>query len=357
MSGLKTDASGSQGDVRLHVNELPWGIQEGFDEGMGLKLDFNSVELNRYPDSEYKKLRKAIGDYVGVESTRVCLGNGSDELIGLIFMLLLKKGEGILVETPTFGEYERAAELLKLKVLRVKIEEIERSNRLKRIEERIRVEAENGRKLGMIVLCNPNNPTGELLTKESIKRFLETFQGYVLVDEAYIDFCKEESLIETLEEFPKLIILRTFSKGFGLAGIRLGYSVSSELIGKRLNEIRPPYNINGITEYVALEVLKKPKQFQRRIEKIIEERNRVIEELKSLGVSFINPFGNFILVKGQESWEPCFLEKLKERVIQKNIVLRYFEKEEMIDYFRFSLGKKEENDKLLEVLKGLCPLL
>lgn len=326
--------------IRMHVNELPWGISDGFgnsEDGTGLKLDFDKIELNRYPDRDYLKLRSAIGNYLNLSKVKVspeniCLGNGSDELIWLIFSLILDKGDKVLIHEPTFGEYERVAKLLKAET----------------------ISALSQARPKLAVICNPNNPTGELISKNDLVSFMDDFDGYVLLDEAYMDFCREEeSLISQINDYPKLIVLRTFSKGFGLAGIRLGYSISSMETASKLNDIRPPYNINGVTEYIALEALAKTEEFRSRIEKVVNERDRVADNLSKMDVEFIKPSGNFIFVTGKKTWGENYVERLKGNLKEKDIQIRFFDDKEMNGSFRFTIGKREENDKLLEVLKAI----
>lgn len=376
-------------NIRLHVNEFPWGINDGFEIGENAaanwktNLDFAKIELNRYPDSEYRELREAIGNYSGTSYRNVCLGNGSDELIWLIFSLILDKGDRIFVHEPAFGEYERMAKLVRAETIKVcpgnalKIDLENMLTEIKRSNDTGKADTENI----IAVICNPNNPTGELLSKDAIINFMNNFDGYVLLDEAYIDFCKEEeSFVSLVWEYPKLIVLRTFSKGFGLAGIRLGYSISSEEIAARLNDLRPPYNINIMTEYVALEALSRMEKFKERIKIVIDERSRIAKLLRGMEVNFIEPNGNFIYVTGatavseekavageisvageipatddikEKACDRNYVKRLKAKLEEKKILIRFFEDKEMANSFRFSIGKKEENDALLEVIQSL----
>lgn len=325
--------------TRLHLNELPWTPWSNPD----FSLTLEDLALNQYPDMNYSQLRENLAARLGVSPEEITLGNGSDELIFLLLAVFLNPGDTLVTHAPTFGEYERAAKLLSLELSYTPL----RKDLSTSSEDLLNLAQSLNAK--MIILCRPNNPTGELMPLEEVLKLLDTFPGLVLVDEAYVEFSEEDpqTLIQKLKDYPRLILLRTFSKAFGLAGLRLGYSLASSNISKRLNDERPPYNINLISEAIGIEALNQWSFFQKRMETIKNERKRVLSALDALGVRYLPTQANFILLRGRDA------ELEANRLQEMGIWVRRFKEPALKDALRFSLGTPEDNDRLLFALKGL----
>lgn len=331
--------------IRLNVNELPWSLWDGPDnEVLPLQLDLRQLSLNRYPDSDYTALRTAVADAYGLSASQTTLANGSDELIWLCFSVLLNAGDILVTHVPTFGEYERMAVLRGAKMIYGPLEN-DLSTSLPNL---LTVARRSGAKL--VVICRPNNPTGELIPLAEMLSFLEAYEGYVLVDEAYIEFADalDSSLIPYLSQYPNLIILRTFSKAYGLAGLRLGYGFASEAITSLLNAQRPPYNVNVVTDFIAQKVLGEKTYFEKRIAAIQAERLRMTDRLQALGLIFFPSAANFILLTNLKN-----PEAVAETLADKGFMVRTFSEPWLKNCIRFSLGTPEENDALMEVFAAL----
>lgn len=334
--------------IRLNVNEMPWALNQSPSKStFDFKLDLNSLELNRYPDPNYTDLRKQLGDTLGLNPSQISLANGSDELIWLTLSILLKAGDTVATHAPTFGEYERMADLRGVKTIYAPLE-ADYSTQLPNL---LMVARRYGAK--MVILCRPNNPTGELIPYEDLVDFLEVYEGYVLLDEAYIEFADSPCTLPLVDQFPNLVILRTFSKAYGMAGLRLGYSLSSEAIAKQLNEGRPPYNINLVTESIAKAVLEQPQFFKERIDLLKLEREKMTEALSQLKVTFMPSSSNFILLTNLSDRFGLNGLELADQLAQSGFVVRAFKEPWLADCLRFSLGTPEENLALLKVVAGL----
>lgn len=324
-------------NARLHLNELPWSPWD-----LGLDLNLRDIDINRYPDSDYSELKTAIANYYDLKKEQVVLGNGSDELILLLLAVFLKAGDDLVTHAPTFSEYQRAAKLLGMNLWQSSIKE----DLSTEVNDLLTLAKSKSAK--MIILCRPNNPTGEMIPLSDVKRLLSNFDGYVLLDEAYIEFSEEDprQLVDLLIDYPKAIILRTFSKAFGLAGLRMGYSLSSPELAKALDNERPPYNVNVLSQAITLEALKRPEIFKARMEAAKQERRRVLEALRVLKVDFYPTQTNFILLKNRTPLAD------QDALKQLGIQVRVFSEAPLLKAVRFSLGSPEENNRLLNYLAG-----
>lgn len=334
--------------IRLNINEMPWALNQSPAENtFDLNLDLNALQLNRYPDPTYRDLRRELAQFLGVLPSQISLANGSDELIWLSLSVLLKSGDTVATHAPTFGEYQRMATLRGVQTLYAPLETDYQTN----LTSLLMVARRYGAK--MVILCRPNNPTGELIPYEALVDFLEAYEGYVLLDEAYIEFAESPSTLPLVTQFPNLVILRTFSKAYGMAGLRLGYSISSEAIGTQLNDSRPPYNINVVTESIAKRVLEQPLFFKERIEALKTERNRVFKALSDLNISYLPSSSNFVLLRDLTSRFGMNGQVLGEILGEAGFSVRAFNEPWLQDCIRFSLGTPLENGALIQAVKGL----
>ena len=323
------------------------------DEFNGIKNDLifldaneNPFEngVNRYPDPQQLKPKQVLAAQKGVSVSKILLGNGSDEVLDLIFRAFCRpQVDNVITLPPTYGMYKVLAELNEIEDRQVLLKSTFQPN-----VEKILSEIDENTKI--IFLCSPNNPTGNSFSEAAVEELLKNFSGLVIIDEAYIDFSTEKSWLERLEEFPNLVITQTLSKAYGLAGIRLGICYASEEIIKVLNKIKPPYNVNELTQQKALERLANPKEVEKEINILLEERNRLNTELAKMEyVGKIFPSeANFLLVRVDNAG------KKYEQLKGAGVVVRNRSNQELCENtLRFTVGTPEENEQLLKILKQL----
>lgn len=321
-----------------------------FDGMANVFLDANENSLgsasnklyNRYPDPLQKKLRQKIAGLKNVDPSQIFLGNGSDEPIDLLIRACCEPGQhNIILMPPTYGMYEVAAAINNVQVLKVPLTssfEINIKNVLGSIDKQTRI----------IFVCSPNNPTGNLMNKKSIKEILIGFRGLVVVDEAYIDFSFVNSFLPELKNFPNLIVLQTFSKAWGLAALRLGMAIASEEIIDVLNKIKPPYNINNATAELVFDALDDRVFINESVPRIIKERSRLSSLLSALDEveKVFESDANFLLVKVKQA------DALYRFLLDLGIVVRNRSNElHCSGCLRITVGTAEENDQLISSIK------
>ncbi|GGK50017.1 histidinol-phosphate aminotransferase [Lutibacter litoralis] len=313
--------------VFLDANENP------FDNG-----------VNRYPDPQQITVKDTLSKLKGVSVPQILLGNGSDEVLDLIFRAFCEpKQDNIITLPPTYGMYKVLANINNIEEREVLLTE----NFEPSVEQILKV-ADTRSKI--LFLCSPNNPTGNSFSTNTVEELLTKFKGLVVIDEAYIDFSVEKSWLSKLDEFPNLIVAQTLSKAYGMAGIRLGICYASSEIIAILNKIKPPYNINELTQKKALKKLLNKNKVQHEIQKIIEQRTKLIEKLGS--ISFIEKIyptdANFVLIKVDNAI------KRYSQLIDKGIVIRNRTTQPLCENtLRLTVGTKSENKKLIEALKDI----
>jgi histidinol-phosphate aminotransferase len=300
--------------------------------------------VNRYPDPQQNDVKELLSKIKNIDKNNILLGNGSDEVLDLIFRAFCEpKEDNIITLPPTYGMYAVLANINNIENRKVLLTE----NFQPKIEQ-ILVKVNANSKI--LFLCSPNNPTGNSFSTEKVTELLKNFKGLVVIDEAYIDFSEQKSWLERLEEFPNLIITQTLSKAYGLAGIRLGVCYASKEIIAFLNKIKPPYNVNELTQQKAIKRLLKVDEVQQEIIKIKEERTALISNLKEINfIKKIYPTDcNFMLVKVDDA------TKRYNQLIKKGIVIRNRTTQPLCENcLRFTVGTKVENEKLLKALKEL----
>jgi len=323
------------------------GEFQGSEDSMVL-LDANESPynngLNRYPDPEHKLLKAKLSEIKNISEAHILLGNGSDELISLLFNAFCQPREdNVIVLTPTFGMYEVQANITDIAIQKITLTKDFQPN-VNAI-----LEASDAH-TKMLFICSPNNPTGNLIDATIIEELLTKFNGLVVVDEAYIDFSTEQSWSQRLKEFPNLIVLQTLSKAYGLAGIRLGMCFSSKEIIAVLHRLKLPYNLNVLTQKKALEKISNSALIQEKIDRIIEGRDFVISQLGTIDcITKIYPTdANFVLVQFDDA------TKRYKQLIAKGIVVRNRSTQPLCDStLRLTIGTREENLNLLKALKEL----
>ncbi len=312
--------------VFLDANENP------FDNG-----------LNRYPDPVATPLRRRIAALKGVAPEQIFVGNGSDEAIDLLLRLFCEpRRDAIVVLPPTYGMYEVSAAIADVEVVRLTLRpdfEPDVEAILARADTRTR----------LLFLCRPNNPTGNLFAERQVKKLIEAFPGIVVLDEAYIDFCPEASLLPWIADHPNLVVLQTLSKAWGLAGIRLGMAFAQAPLIGWMNAVKPPYNVNQLTQNAALEALARPERMREQVAVIVRERARLAEALAALPfVEQVFPSqANFLLVRVAAP------RRLYDFLAKKGIVVRDRSRQPLCEgCLRITVGTPEENAALIEALNA-----
>ncbi|WP_116128182.1 histidinol-phosphate transaminase [Lewinella sp. IMCC34183] len=311
-------------DVLLDANESP------FDNGM-----------NRYPEPLSTDIRQALAQIKDVDADRIFIANGSDEIVDQVTRVFCNPGaDAVVALPPTFGMYKVAAGINDAEFRAVTLQP----------DFTIPVETLKDSwddSCKVLWLCSPNNPSGNLMDAGVVEDLIRSFPGIVVLDEAYIDFIPEESFLPRLDEFPNLIITQTMSKGWGMAGVRLGAAYASTYIVTMLRAIKMPYNINVLTKAAALEALAAPEKMQERVDLLKSERRRLERELGEMDfVDHIFPsVTNFLLVRFRDS------DKIYKYLLDKGIVVRNQSYQPNAkNCLRITAGLPEENDQLLAAL-------
>lgn len=303
-----------------------------------------NTPYNRYPDPMQWKLKERIAELKGVAVKSIFLGNGSDEPIDLVIRAFCEPGTDRIVSiAPSYGMYEVAAEVNNVEFCKVELDKsfnLDADRLLQAVDERTKV----------IYLCSPNNPTGNSLEREKLYRILNTFQGIVVIDEAYIDFSTEPSFLSELNQFPNLIVLQTLSKAWGAAGIRMGMAFASPEIIFILNKIKYPYNVNMLTQAQALDILNHADRMKEQLDAILSERARLQSVLSGLAcVKKMYPTdANFILVDVGDA------NGIYDLLVNKGVIVRNRTNVTLCDgCLRVTVGTPEENQALLAVLETI----
>ena len=313
--------------IYLDANESP------FDNG-----------INRYPDNKHTELKKVVSDIKNVNVNQVTFGNGTDEILDLIVRVFCNPSEDkIITLPPTYGMYDVIAKTNGVENIEIPLKSdfsIDKNEILKLSSNNTKV----------LFLCSPNNPTGNSFNTNDLTDLIKGFKGIVVVDEAYIDFSSKQSLISLIKDNNNLIITQTMSKAYGMAGIRLGMGFSNEKIINYLNKIKPPYNINVLTERKALEELNKIDEIEKNISIVLNQRNLLVSCLQKL--DFVEKIyksdANFLLVKVDNA------DLRYNQLLEKGIVVRNRSNQPLCqNCLRITIGTKNENTCLIKMLNEL----
>ena len=313
--------------IYLDANESP------FDNG-----------INRYPDNKHDELKKVVSGVKNVNVNQVVFGNGTDEILDLIVRVFCNPFEDkIITLPPTYGMYDVIAKTNGVENIEIPLKSdfsIDKNEILKL----------SSKKTKILFLCSPNNPTGNSFDTNDLTDLIKGFNGVVVVDEAYIDFSSKQSLISLIEDNNNLIITQTMSKAYGMAGIRLGIGFSNEKIINYLNKIKPPYNINVLTEKKALEELNKIDEIEKNISIVLDQRNLLVSCLEKL--DFVEKIyksdANFLLVKVDNA------DLRYNQLLENGIVVRNRSNQPLCqNCLRITIGTKNENTCLIKMLNEL----
>lgn len=329
IAGLKPYSSArdefkGQADVYLDANENP------FESG-----------LNRYPDPLAAAVKAELEAIKGVPAQQIMLGNGSDEVIDLLFRIFCEPGrDEVITLPPTYGMYQVSADINNVGVKKVPL----KSGFVPDVEA---IQAATSEQTKILWLCTPNNPSGNDFPAAAMEQLVANFPGIVVIDEAYVDFSGRPSYTTWLDRFPNLVVMQTFSKAWGLAGIRLGMAFASEAIISLLNAVKPPYNVNRLTQKAALEALQQKEKQEQQLHSILGQRTLVQQYLAGLDfVERIYPSSaNFILAKVTDP------KGTYKYLMERGIVVRDRSRQYACEgCLRFTVGTPEENERLFRAL-------
>lgn len=323
--------------IFMDANESPFA---GTEEPLQLS------SINRYPDPTADALRNAIAAFYKVKQDNVLITNGSDELIDLSVRTFVRKDRAVASFKPTYGMYKVSADINGVAYRSVDLDEDFQ------LSEKSLLQIDDA---DLLFLCNPNNPTGTLLGREKVEKIVSSFRGLVVVDEAYGEFADAEGInssVDLVKEGAKnLLVLRTFSKAFGAAGIRLGYGIGNEEIIKVLLKMKPPYNVNALSQTCGLKLWNARGQMEKSVALILQEKQRLMEGCKNLGCKIFPSVTNFFLVQLPASVDSN--EVYQQLCDKYRIVLRKIKGVPQKNILRISVGSPKENDLLLSSLSSL----
>ncbi|MDZ4708711.1 MAG: histidinol-phosphate transaminase [Saprospiraceae bacterium] len=314
------------GDVFLDANENP------YESG-----------VNRYPDPLQQALKQRISTLKKIPTECIFLGNGSDEAIDLILRIFCTPGEDqIMVLPPTYGMYQVSADIADVDVIKVRLDNDFQPD-IQAIKSAITPNTK------VLFLCSPNNPTGNRLDQSLVLELLDYFKGIVVVDEAYIDFCADHTLLPFLKNYDHLIIMQTLSKAWGMAAVRLGMAFASPQLIGYFNKVKAPYNINILTQRFVLDRLSREEEMKQQVKQLQEEKLKLIDAFKTMKevVQVYPSDSNFLLIKCLHA------DEVYSGLIQQGIVVRNRSKEPGCEgCLRITVGTAEENSILLDHMKS-----
>ncbi|WCL50965.1 histidinol-phosphate transaminase [Leptospira sp. GIMC2001] len=333
--------SGLQKIIKLNTNENPYPPSSKIKDSVLSILE--SGNLRKYPHPTSDGLRDAIAKLYGIDRDEIIITNGSDEAIRLLFTACLEKGDSILSPDPTYSAYPVYADITMQGIDHVQIPLL--SNLLFDWEAMAKVKAK------LCSFANPNAPTGILEPRESVLKFVQNFDGLVLCDEAYIDFASDStSVIQEIQNYPNLLVSRTFSKSYSLAGLRVGFLCGNKELIALLHNLKDSYNVGMLDQEIARIAIEDQDYFKSCCKKIIETREYLSKELDKLGFLVIESSTNFIFAKPNTSLSAFdYFNELKRR----NIYIRYFAKGIASEYIRITIGTLEETKILLDNIKEI----
>jgi len=298
---------------------------------------------NRYPDPLQRSLKEKIAQLKRLEAENIFLGNGSDEAIDLLFRIFCEPGvDNVIIHNPTYGMYEVCAGIQNTEVRKVSLTENHE------LDDEAMLQAANAHSKLMFI-CSPNNPTGNSFDIRKITRILNEFKGIVVLDEAYIDFAVHDGLRSYLKNYPNLVLLHTFSKAWGLAGIRLGMAFAHKEIIQLYNKVKYPYNVNLLTQQMVHERIDTVLDKESMVMKILEQREKLREAISSLPFvqKVFHSDANFLLVKMQNA------RKIYDYLMTNQVIVRDRSKVHLCtDSLRITIGTEEENNQIVTLLKA-----
>jgi histidinol-phosphate aminotransferase len=316
------------------------------DANEGQNLFFNKQEaselatFHRYPDNEATVLREEMANFLHVPEQNLLAGNGSSEMIELIMKAFIDEDDKVLSVTPSFSMYDVFTQIYGGEFVGVPCNEDFSINVDKIIQEA------NRTKPKVILLCTPNNPTGAIITNKEITKIIEQTNSIIVIDEAYVEFA-EETFVGEVNNYDNVIVLRTVSKAFGLASIRLGFMVANEEIITIMKKVKPPYNLNALSQVYGIRALQNSGKMASFVTTIKKERENLFAQMKNLRMDVYPSHANFLFFKSTDT-------RLVEKLSERGILIRKFSRE-LEGYYRVTVGMPEENKAFIAALKEMIP--
>ena len=319
--------------VKLDANEGNKDLFKDLIKDIG-----DDFYLNLYPDDNYTQLKEAIVNYIGCKIENISVGNGSSELLDLCVKTFVDTNELILSLDPTFSMYSIYAKIVNSRYIGAG----EGNDFIINVDDVIKSIKENDPKL--TIICNPNNPTGTIIKRDDVLRIVKSTDNVVIVDEAYMEF-SNESVVDEIENYDNLIVVKTMSKAFSMAGIRTGYLIANEELVKTIEKVRPPYNLNSISALLATKALKQKDKMLSYVENLKVEREKIYEKLLDMGVKAYKSGANFVFFSGP-------IDNLAEKLIDNDVLIRKFGGK-LDNYYRVTVGSPKENEAFLDAMKKI----
>lgn len=319
--------------VKLDANEGNKDLFKDLIKDIG-----DDFYLNLYPDDNYTQLKEAIVNYIGCKIENISVGNGSSELLDLCVKTFVDTNELILSLDPTFSMYSIYAKIVNSRYIGAG----EGNDFTINVDDVIKSIEENDPKL--TIICNPNNPTGTTIKRDDVLRIVKSTDNVVIVDEAYMEF-SNESVVDEIENYDNLIVVKTMSKAFSMAGIRTGYLIANEELVKTIEKVRPPYNLNSISALLATKALKQKDKMLSYVENLKVEREKIYEKLLDMGVKAYKSGANFVFFSSK-------VDNLAEKLIDNDVLIRKFGGK-LDNYYRVTVGSPKENEAFLDAMKKI----
>ena len=319
--------------VKLDANEGNKDLFKDLIKDIG-----DDFYLNLYPDDNYTQLKEAIVNYIGCKIENISVGIGSCELLDLCVKTFVDTNELILSLDPTFSMYSIYAKIVNSRYIGAG----EGNDFTINVDDVIKSIEENDPKL--TIICNPNNPTGTTIKRDDVLRIVKSTDNVVIVDEAYMEF-SNESVVDEIENYDNLIVVKTMSKAFSMAGIRTGYLIANEELVKTIEKVRPPYNLNSISALLATKALKQKDKMLSYVENLKVEREKIYEKLIDMGVKAYKSGANFVFFSSK-------VDNLAEKLIENDVLIRKFGGK-LDNYYRVTVGSPKENEAFLNAMKKI----
>jgi histidinol-phosphate aminotransferase len=322
------------GVVKLNTNENPYPPSPKVLEAVS---NISPERLRRYPDPLANEFRQAAAQLNGLEPENIICCNGGDDLLTIVFRGICDKSRPVTYPVPTYSLYPVLARLQNCRAIEIPF------------DKEFNLPASlAGTGAALTIICNPNAPSGSFVNIDELASLADEISGVLLIDEAYVDFAQDNA-VSLVKEFDNVIILRSMSKGYSLAGIRFGYAMACKELIDGLMKVKDSYNVDTIAAAAAVAAIKDQNNFKENIKKIKADRETLTNALREIGFEVSDSFANFVLAKNKDSRAGEIYDKL----VQHNIFVRYFNVPGLDDKLRITVGTREQNDKFLSALKEI----
>ncbi len=322
------------GVVKLNTNENPYPPSPKF---LKVLAEITPEQLRRYPDPLGNTFRQAAAEVNGVQPDHIMCCNGGDELLRIAFQAFCDENRPVAYPVPTYSLYPVLANLQNCQAIETPFDsEFNLPAKLA------------GAGAALTIVCNPNAPTGSFISVDELASLADELAGVLLIDEAYVDFA-EANCTALVKDFDNVIILRSMSKGYSLSGLRFGYAIAKPSLIAGLMKVKDSYNVDAVAIAVATAVIKDQKYFKENVKKVKRDREELTEQLRALKFEVSKSYANFVLAKSKN----CPASEIYDKLVQRNIYVRYFNLPGVDDKLRITVGTKEQNEKLVLALKEI----